>query len=311
MKATNRIQPVGASVGAAQILVVDDDRSTCFVLRRVLEQNGHHIRVASTGADAVAACEERQQDLILLDYVLPDIDGAHVCSVIRKQQGHATTPILVVTSRNDDASVKTALAAGATDFITKPFLAPVLRQRVHSLLAARKAEKLMRHLAYHDPLTGLANRAHFHERLDELQAQATTSEPVQHAVMCLDLDRFKAVNDACGHSAGDELLRQLADLLQSKMRQTDLLARLGGDEFGALLIDCAPSEASAVAEKLREAVSQFCLSWQGQTFAVGVSIGIAAMDALTGPPSGVLAAADAACYAAKSSGRNRVEVYKA
>src|SRR5690349_20517320 len=240
----------------ARILVVDDDRSTCFVLRRVLEQKGYHIQVVGSAAEALAACEHAQQDLILLDYVLPDIDGAQVCSRIRKQQRHSSTPILVLTSRNDDASVKTALAAGATDFITKPFLAPVLRQRVDSLLAARKAEQLMRHLAYHDPLTGLANRAYFHERLDEVLAQPP-SDGVQHAVMCLDLDRFKAVNDACGHSAGDELLRQLATLFQGKMRQTDILARLGGDEFGALLVDCPPADAFIVAEKLRQAVTQF------------------------------------------------------
>ena len=288
---------------------MDDDRTTCVVLRTVLEQNGYHVRVANNGAQAILACEEMEQDLILLDYVLPDIDGAQVCTIIRKQQRYASTPILVLTSRNDDGSVKTALAAGASDFITKPFLVPVLRQRVHYLLAARKAEKMMRHLAYHDPLTGLANRTYFHERLDELLSRPHATEPVQHAVMCLDLDRFKMVNDACGHGAGDELLRQLASLMQSKLRQTDILARLGGDEFGALLADCSPAEARAVGEKLRDTVSGFRFFWEGRTFTVGVSIGIATLDAQAGLPASVLSAADAACYSAKNNGRNRVEMY--
>jgi diguanylate cyclase (GGDEF)-like protein len=307
----NLRQPDVAATVSPQILIVDDDRTTCLVLRQVMERNGYRVRIARSGLEAITTCEEMQQDLILLDYVLPDIDGAQVCAAIRQQQRHASTPILVLTSRNDDASVKTALAAGATDFITKPFIVAVLRQRVGYLLAAIRAEKLMRHLAYHDPLTGLANRAHFHQRLAELLPRSGSSAPMQHAVMCMDLDRFKMVNDACGHGAGDELLRQLAALLQSKLRQTDLLARLGGDEFGALLVDCPPADALAVAEQLREAVSQFCFFWEGRTFTVGVSIGIATLDARTGlPPAKILSAADGACYSAKNSGRNRVEMYE-
>ena len=301
--------PGAVDLNGARILIVDDDRTTCLMLRKVMEQDGYLVQVVSNGIEAIKVCETAEQDLILLDYVLPDIDGTQVCAAIRKQQPYASVPILVLTSRYDGASVEAALSAGASDFITKPFIVRVLRQRVRYLLAARKAERLMRHLAYHDPLTGIPNRAYFNEQLSELLAQPGTEYSPQHAVLCLDLDRFKIVNDSCGHSAGDELLRQVAALLLSKVRQTDILARLGGDEFAALLIDCSKTDASAIAEKLREAVSQFCFFWEGKTFTIGVSIGIAVLNGLERLPANVLSAADAACYSAKNSGRNRVMVH--
>ena len=311
MKVTNphNAAPGAVDLNGARILIVDDDRTTCLMLRKVMEQDGYLVQVVSNGIEAIKACETAEQDLILLDYVLPDIDGTQVCAAIRKQQPYASVPILVLTSRYDGASVEAALSAGASDFITKPFIVRVLRQRVRYLLAARKAERLMRHLAYHDPLTGIPNRAYFNEQLSELLAQPGTEYSPQHAVLCLDLDRFKIVNDSCGHSAGDELLRQVAALLLSKVRQTDILARLGGDEFAALLIDCSKTDASAIAEKLREAVSQFCFFWEGKTFTIGVSIGIAVLNGLERLPANVLSAADAACYSAKNSGRNRVMMH--
>jgi len=311
MSVTNshNASPCTVDLNGAKILIVDDDRTTCLMLRKVMEQDGYRVHVVSNGTEAIKACETAEQDLILLDYVLPDIDGTQVCAAIRKQQPYASVPILVLTSRYDGASVEAALSAGASDFITKPFIVRVLRQRVRYLLAARKAERLMRHLAYHDPLTGIPNRAYFNEQLSELLAQPGSEYSPQHAVLCLDLDRFKIVNDSCGHSAGDELLRQVAALLLSKVRQTDILARLGGDEFAALLIDCSKTDASAIAEKLREAVSQFCFFWEGKTFTIGVSIGIAVLNGLERLPANVLSAADAACYSAKNSGRNRVMVH--
>ena len=304
------LQPDVLNTNSARIVVVDDDRTTCLMLRRILQQDGYQVLVARNGADAIEICRTGDQDLILLDYVLPDTDGVNVCTAIRKEPAHAATPILVLTSRNDDAAVKAALAAGASDFITKPFLAPVLRQRVRHLVAGRRAEKLLRHMAYHDPLTGLANRALFDDRLTQLSAppDAETSGP--HAVVCLDLDRFKVVNDACGHSAGDELLRQLSAVLQSNLRQTDMLARLGGDEFAALLVDCTRDDAVAVAEKLRQAVSQFAFYSEGRVFTVGVSVGVAMLGSEVRSPASVLAEADSACYSAKNSGRNRVKIYE-
>jgi diguanylate cyclase (GGDEF)-like protein/PAS domain S-box-containing protein len=164
--------------------------------------------------------------------------------------------------------------------------------------------------ASHDALTGLANRREFERRLTELLASASRGGKT-HAVMYMDLDHFKAVNDNGGHAAGDELLRQLTSVMQAPMRTTDLLARIGGDEFGALLEACPPDQALRVANQIREAVNGFVFVWQGRQFKVGVTIGLAPIDASSGSVAQVISNADALCYQAKADGRDRVQVYRA
>ncbi len=162
--------------------------------------------------------------------------------------------------------------------------------------------------ASHDALTGLSNRHDFEWRLQALVEDAGRAGK-GHALLYIDLDQFKVVNDTCGHVAGDEMLRQVAAILQSCLRATDTLARLGGDEFGALLERCTLDQAEAVAEKLRVALAGYRFVWEGQTFAVRASIGVATIDAQSENAAAVLAAADAACFAAKEGGRNRIQTY--
>jgi diguanylate cyclase (GGDEF)-like protein/PAS domain S-box-containing protein len=175
---------------------------------------------------------------------------------------------------------------------------------------ARHLERQLSWQASHDDLTGLVNRHEFENRLEQAVISARTSSQ-QHALCYLDLDQFKVVNDTCGHIAGDELLCQVTNLFQSQVRTADTLARLGGDEFGLLLNHCPLESAERVANKLRERLQQFRYLWQGKSFNIGVSIGVVAIDANTQSVTSVLSAADAACYAAKNKGRNRVHVYQA
>ena len=291
------------------ILIADDDKATRVLLRRVMEREGYRVVAAETGAEAVRLCQSVAADLILLDYIMPELDGVDACAQIRTLDRYKATPVLMITSLDDDASIHRALVCGASDYITKPILLPVLRQRVRHLLASRRAERFMMHLAYHDSLTALPNREYFHQRLSEVLADRGAGA-AQHAVMYIDLDQFKIVNDTCGHSAGDQLLRQLAHLLQTTLRKGDLLARLGGDEFGVLLIGCDPEQACQVAEKLRATVANFRFFWDSRVFTVGASIGVVPIDGDSVPLATVLSAADAACYAAKDSGRNQVQVYR-
>ncbi len=172
----------------------------------------------------------------------------------------------------------------------------------------REAEKLS-YQATHDPLTGLINRDEFERRLQRVLGTAETEDP--HALLYLDLDQFKLVNDTAGHSAGDELLRQLAAVLEAKTRKRDTLARLGGDEFGALLEHCAPEQALRIARGLVQAVQEFDFVWEAKRFTVGVSIGLVSIPEGGETLPEVLSAADRACYAAKDKGRNRVHVYAA
>ncbi|MGH8620446.1 MAG: EAL domain-containing protein, partial [Burkholderiales bacterium] len=163
--------------------------------------------------------------------------------------------------------------------------------------------------ASHDPLTGLANRREFERRLTDMLETARTQSR-QHALLYMDLDNFKAVNDTCGHAAGDELLRQLTTVMMTKVRGSDTLARLGGDEFGVLLESCPLDQAQRVANLLREAIRDFRFVWQNRTFGVGVSIGLVPLGADSADMSKVLAIADTFCYEAKNRGRDCVQVYK-
>jgi len=163
--------------------------------------------------------------------------------------------------------------------------------------------------ASHDALTGLVNRREFERRLGELIETART-QGRQHVLLYMDLDNFKAVNDTCGHVAGDELLRQLTAVMLSRMRGSDTLARLGGDEFGVLLESCPLDQAVRIANGIRETVREFRFVWENKTFSVGLSIGIVPIDADSGSMNTLLSRADSCCYEAKNRGRDRVQVYR-
>ncbi|MBD1810802.1 EAL domain-containing protein [Microcoleus vaginatus DQ-U2] len=164
--------------------------------------------------------------------------------------------------------------------------------------------------ATHDPLTQLVNRREFEYQLEHA-LHGAQGYGQEHVMLYLDLDRFKIVNDTCGHAAGDELLRQVSQLFKSNIRKTDILARLGGDEFAVLLYSCPVERGLNVAETLLRSIQGFRFGWQDKTFSIGVSIGLVAINPKTASTSAILSAADMACYAAKNRGRNRVQVYQA
>ena len=173
----------------------------------------------------------------------------------------------------------------------------------------RGMEREMIYLASHDPLTGLINRREFEVRLKRA-IRGARAERRHHVLLYLDLDEFKVVNDTCGHLVGDEMLKQITALLRSRVRRSDILARLGGDEFGVLLEDCPLDHARQIAEEMRRTVREFRFCWRDQIFEVGVSIGLVPINADSGDLNHVMSAADAACYVAKDSGRNRVHEYE-
>ncbi|MGH8502040.1 MAG: two-component system response regulator [Gammaproteobacteria bacterium] len=164
------------------------------------------------------------------------------------------------------------------------------------------------HQASHDDLTGLVNRREFERRLQRVLKTAR-EDGSEHALCYLDLDQFKIINDTCGHIAGDELLRRLADLLKKSVRQRDTLARLGGDEFGVLMEQCSLAQARQVADDLRKLIERFRFTWDNAQFHVGASVGLVPITAGSEDISSVLSAADSACYVAKDAGRNRVHEY--
>ncbi len=180
---------------------------------------------------------------------------------------------------------------------------------LHDITEVMGMARQLSYQATHDMLTGLYNRRVFERRTEEKirEVQAGGGSSV---LFYMDLDQFKVVNDTCGHKAGDELLEQIAQLMQQRVRDTDVLARLGGDEFGVLLEHCPLEKASLIAEGIRAAVRDYRFAWNDKSFDIGVSIGVVPIAADSGNLADVLAAADAACYVAKDHGRNRIHVYQ-
>ena len=177
------------------------------------------------------------------------------------------------------------------------------------LSQVREMEDEMHYLTRHDTLTELINRRAFEEEVEELLEQ-TTGNGREHALCYLDLDEFKLINDSCGHTAGDEFIRQITSVLVGKVRPTDIVARMGGDEFAILLTDCAFDRSMTLAEDLAEAVRRVRFSWEDRIYAVGASIGLVPINGDSESAEVVLKAADAACHVAKESGRNRIHVYQ-
>ena len=180
----------------------------------------------------------------------------------------------------------------------------------HDVGEIRGMTRQMSYQATHDPLTGLINRREFERRLDEAMDAAHADESV-HMLFYMDLDRFKAVNDSCGHLAGDNMLREVATLIKEQVRDSDFVGRLGGDEFGALLIGCPIDKARQIATDICNAVADYRFVWKDRIFNIGISIGLVEISHVSGSLQDVMSAADSACYVAKQEGRGRVHVYSA
>jgi len=180
----------------------------------------------------------------------------------------------------------------------------------HDVSELRGLTRKMSYQATHDPLTGLVNRREFERRLDEAMDTAHAEEAV-HMLFYMDLDRFKAVNDSCGHQAGDNLLREIANLIKEQVRDSDFVGRLGGDEFGALLIGCPIEKARQIAADVCNAVADYRFVWKDKIFNIGISVGVVEISHVSGTLQDVISAADSACYVAKQEGRGRVHVYSA
>ena len=182
-------------------------------------------------------------------------------------------------------------------------------ERIHDASRARKLTRQLNWHSTHDTLTGLINRSEFEIRLAQALV-CSKEEGRAHALLYMDLDQFKIINDTCGHEAGDVLLQRLVRVLQPQMREGDILARLGGDELGILLPDCKPAQALSIAEQIRQSVRQFRFLWERGSFELGISIGLVDIDKNSKSMTALLIAADQACYLAKEQGRNRIHVYR-
>jgi diguanylate cyclase (GGDEF)-like protein len=263
-----------AAVGAARVLVVDDDRSTRSALRATLQRSGFVVTEAGDGSEVAAEVERMRPDVILMDALMPVMDGFTACALLQETPEGREIPVLMITALEDSASIERAFAVGASDYIPKPLHLAVVNQRVRRLVEATRTERHVRHLAYNDALTGLPNRALFNDHLSGCIERAGPAGQ-SLALLYLDLDRFKFVNDTLGHEVGDKLLKTISDRIRACVRGSDCVARLGGDEF-AVVIDDLPNltVASVTAQKICHAVTA-PVEIDGHEIVVSASVGIA------------------------------------
>jgi PleD family two-component response regulator len=220
-----------------RILVADDEPVNVALLSKRLQAAGHHVLTADSGQSALAVARAQQPDLILLDLVMPDLDGFAVLEALQSAVDTAHIPVIFVSAENDSARRADAIGRGGHDFISKPFHPEELLARVNAALRIKDAhDQLQRRqfeldrLARRDPLTGLYNRRHLEEVL-AWELERTCSCHLPFSVLLLDLDHFKTINDTYGHPAGDQVLRELATLLTTRLRQEDTPGRFGGDQW--------------------------------------------------------------------------------
>ena len=290
------------------VVLADDDPSIRLMVRHVLESEDFDIVEASDGLEAIKAVEKHHPALILLDAVMPGIDGFTTCQQI-KEKGHTDIPVMMITGLDDDASVERAYEVGAIDFITKPIKWAVLKHRVKSVVAKVIAERKVQLLAYRDSLTSLPNRLLFADRLEQAVVRSERSR-TSMALMLVDIDDFKLVNDSFGHDAGDKLIKAVADLISKSLRRADTIARLGGDEFAVIIegID-GPEDAISIADNLTTILEHNVRLDDQETY-TSASIGIAVFPGDGKDARTLLKNADTAMYRAKESGRHCFQFYK-
>jgi diguanylate cyclase (GGDEF)-like protein len=294
--------------GSQCVLIVDDDRATRLAVRKVLEEQGYRVETASDGFQAVIHCKRQMPDLILMDAVMPEQDGFTACERIRDLPGGRNTPILIITALEDDQSIERAFSVGATDYIPKPLHFGVLRQRIYQLLYASRAERRVKRLAYKDPLTGLPNRAMFVNELGELLTQRRNKGDWL-ALLFLDLDRFKRVNETMGHEMGDRLLKAGAERLVYCVRAGDLVARLGSDEFTIVLNGLNSIQPiAAISEKICKVLSA-PFSILDKEIYISASIGISIYPQDGEDIGSLMKHADTAMFRAKAKG-GRFQFYE-
>ncbi|PCJ35373.1 MAG: diguanylate phosphodiesterase [Cellvibrionales bacterium] len=291
-----------------KLLIVDDDRTIRLALKNMFTDQKFLIFEARNGRQAISFCKQDTPDLILMDAIMPEIDGFEACKTIRTLPNLNETPILMITSLEDDEAINKAFISGATDYISKPLNFTVLKERVSRLLQANRVEKRVKELAYHDPLTGLPNRSKLMQDLRLILNRAKLDNS-RFALLFMDLDHFKNINDSLGHNIGDLLLKAVADRLQSTVRASDLVARLGGDEFTIVLenID-SPESISTIAQNICSSISNPFVFIQQKMF-VTASLGISIYPEDGDDINSLLKHADLAMFSAKKS-RNNYSFYQ-
>jgi diguanylate cyclase (GGDEF)-like protein len=310
--------------GRQKILIVDDTLANIEILHKIL-QGDYDVFFAKNGRDGLKVVHREMPDLILLDIMMPEMDGYQVCSLLKGDPQTARIPVIFITAMGSEEDETKGLDCGAIDYLTKPISPPIVRARVRNHLELKRSRDMLEalgmeltyknqeliKLAREDGLTGLANRRHFDEILEAEIKRACRTGQFLSLIMC-DVDFFKRYNDHYGHLAGDKCLQMIgATLLSTFMRAGDVTARYGGEEFAVILPDTAPDKAEQLAERLRQKMiaqavpHAFSDALEFITFSIGV---VGAQATRERNAEWFIGAADQALYRSKENGRNQVTV---
>lgn len=290
-----------------RILVADDDPGSCDLVRHVLEFAGYEVTTVESGTAALESMPRVKPDLVVLDVSMPGASGYDVCQQLHAA-GTGTPPVIFLSAHGTTRDRVAGLDLGAVDYVVKPFEPAELTARVRAALRQKAARDALAAAAATDWVTGLLSRRELDGRASELILLARRHGRALSCLM-IDIDYFKEINDRHGHSAGDEVLRQVAARLRAASRASDIAGRYGGEEFVLLLPETGTEGAVTVAEKVRAAIASTPMELSGTTLLpVRVSIGVATRSASMIEADELYSAADTALYQAKQSGRDRVVV---
>jgi diguanylate cyclase (GGDEF)-like protein len=307
-------------VAKANILLVEDNKTQSGVIKAYLEKSGYQVVCVGDGMSAFKAAKTNTVDIILLDRLLPDMDGSEVCRWLKLDQSTRDIPIIMLTAKGAISDKISGLESGADDYLPKPFDESELNVRIFAHLRIkmhqdelkqknRQLEDMLTRveiLAIMDPLTSLYNRRRF-ESIITNEFKRATRYQLPLSCMMIDIDHFKLINDAHGHQEGDTMLKEIARIIQTTIREVDTPARWGGEEFVVLSTNTSKEKALLAAERLRKTVAgyEFTLT---NTKKTTISIGVAGIpDPSIDSQEKMIHAADLAMYEAKKNGRNRVE----
>jgi diguanylate cyclase (GGDEF)-like protein len=309
-----------------RVLLVDDDRAILMLLQALLTRAGHTVVTARNGIEALRKVEEAIPQLIITDWVMPEMDGIEFCKALRKNPAWRNIHVFIVTAQDSTDRLVEAFEAGANDYISKPINFKVLgarlyagqrvvqlqeelefdRQQLRKFAAELAASnQRLQQLALTDVLTGLHNRRYANESLERQWAQAERSNRPLSCMM-IDIDRFKQINDTYGHKMGDDVLKQVAEVLRASVRKQDEVCRLGGEEFLLICPETTAEQAFQYAERVRQNVATNNIRGaDGRDFHLTISIGVASKNPGLLNVEMLLQLADKHLYAAKKAGRNK------
>ena len=301
------------------VLIVDDEPFMRMQLRLSLQYEGYRTAEAQDGREALIVFQQLHPDIVLLDAIMPDMDGFDCCTQLQSLDASKYTPILMITGLEDQESVDRAFEVGAIDYVTKPIHWPVLRQRVKRLIQQSQlqrqleaANQELQRLVTIDELTQVANRRRFEEYCAQ-EWQRLAREQLPLSLILCDVDFFKSYNDTYGHQAGDRCLQEIAQAIKNTVkRPADLVARYGGEEFAVILPQTDAEGALILAQTICYAVRTLAIPHKNSQVSSDVSISAGVATEIPQPNSDfqtIIAAADRALYQAKTQGRDRVQPY--